>query len=395
MHEETTQTTIEIQAVDTLFFRNAKPFTMGDETGAQGMFPPSPSVLYGVLRSAYLAENPEYISKAGTEDDPTNALRITAIALQIGKKLMHPLPCDLVKQKHPDDPDKENWVYPLTRHPKAAPDLLSSLPTENILRFSSDEVVEAFENGLISSHQFRRYVDGTFKPGEIRKLADCLKDEPKIGIARHDATHSSREGALYRVDMQRPEVLESLSEEQHRESPLFQTTTMRFLVRFTGLEHFPKRGVVRIGGEGKAATFLTIDDPFTIQTPQIDPACFKVYLSTPAVFDKGWLPGYFEQDDEQVWRGTLPNGARLTLLAGAIGRCQPIGGFDMAKRMPKPLRRMVPAGSVYYFKLDSTPEDMDKDVNKVREIFGQQAISDSEDYRKQGFGISYIAKEGV
>ena len=46
---------IQIDPLDTLFFRNGKPFTMGEETWADAVFPPYPSVVYGALRSAYFS----------------------------------------------------------------------------------------------------------------------------------------------------------------------------------------------------------------------------------------------------------------------------------------------------------------------------------------------------
>lgn len=396
MHDKTTLRTIEIQAVDTLFFRDARPFTMGDETGAKGIFPPSPSVLYGVLRSAYLAEHPEYISKAGTASDPTTKLRITAIALKRGDDLVLPLPYDLVKKKHPEDLEKERkhklyTVYQLIREAKTVSHLISTLPAEHILRFQSDSdklsdmVVENIDDGLITTSLFQRYVDGRFKQGDARKIGDYVKDEPKIGIARDDATHSSQEGALYRVNMQRPEIIKPLSDEQRQLSPSFQNTTLRFVLQIEGMPDFPDHGLVRMGGEGKAAFFQQIDEPLTITTPEINPECFKVYLATPAVFEQGWRPGWLK---EETLSGTY-EGLNLKLLAAAVGRYQPIGGFDMVKRIPKPLQRMVPAGSVYYFRLDSgTPED-------VLKVFHQKSISDFEEYCRQGFGISYIAKESA
>ena len=48
-----------LTAADTLFFRDGRPFTMGEDTYAEGgTFPPSPSVLFGALCSAFTSENP-------------------------------------------------------------------------------------------------------------------------------------------------------------------------------------------------------------------------------------------------------------------------------------------------------------------------------------------------
>jgi CRISPR-associated protein Cmr3 len=48
---------IEIHALDTLFFRDGKPFERGEESVANGSFPPLPSVIYGALRTAFLGES--------------------------------------------------------------------------------------------------------------------------------------------------------------------------------------------------------------------------------------------------------------------------------------------------------------------------------------------------
>ena len=46
-----------LNPTDTIFFRDGRPFNMGEDTYAQGIFPPPPSVLYGALRTAYMAAN--------------------------------------------------------------------------------------------------------------------------------------------------------------------------------------------------------------------------------------------------------------------------------------------------------------------------------------------------
>jgi len=49
-------TILRINPFDTFFFRDGKPFTMGDDSWADGIFPPSPSVIYGALRTAWISE---------------------------------------------------------------------------------------------------------------------------------------------------------------------------------------------------------------------------------------------------------------------------------------------------------------------------------------------------
>ena len=105
---------------------------------------------------------------------------------------------------------------------------------------------------------------------------------------------------------------------------------------------------------------------------------FKLYLSTPAIFKKGWLPEWMDENDLIGEYG----GLKLKLLTASIGKTISIGGFDMKVRKPKPMRKAVPAGSVYYFKI------VEGDLQKVFEIFNQTAISDIDPM--QGFGIAYV-----
>ncbi len=67
---------IKINPVDTLLFRDGKPFSMGENTWPDTVFPPYPSVIYGALRSTYFANHINELGKANREDDPTKKLRI-------------------------------------------------------------------------------------------------------------------------------------------------------------------------------------------------------------------------------------------------------------------------------------------------------------------------------
>ena len=70
---------IQIDPLDTLFFRDGKPFTMGEDSWASGIVPPYPSVIYGALRSAYFSNHITELKKATKWDDPTMNLKIKGI----------------------------------------------------------------------------------------------------------------------------------------------------------------------------------------------------------------------------------------------------------------------------------------------------------------------------
>ena len=75
--------TIVLDAFDTLFFRDGKPFFMGDDTWADGIFPPPPSVISGALRTGYFSHHIDKLADAATGLDPTGQLCVTGICYKL------------------------------------------------------------------------------------------------------------------------------------------------------------------------------------------------------------------------------------------------------------------------------------------------------------------------
>jgi len=85
----------------------------------------------------------------------------------------------------------------------------------------------------------------------------------------------------------------------------------------------------------------------------------RMILATPAIFSQGWLPGWI---DTTTLTGTPPCAPEnnegkicLRLVSACVERWKPLSGFSLekGKEGPKPLRRVVPAGSVYFFRSES------------------------------------------
>lgn len=345
---------IKINALDTLFFRDGKPFTMGEDTWANGVFPPSPSVIYGALRSAYFSHHLNELKKANNEDDPTSHLKIKGFYILADNDVYIPLPNDCVKKKG----SKDNFVSVLPM--PELKDIRSSCPTQYALK--SEGVVENVDGGLININSFEEYLKcakGSFS--SILKVADRVLPEPKIGIGISKETGTSEEGKLYRVDMRRLKDIGLLVDFEFEDFVL------------------PEKGMMKLGGEGKAVSYEQFEPvDFSIDNFNFDGNKFKLYLSTPAIFKNGWLPAWI---NEQTLIGEY-KGLELKLLTVSIGKPVHIGGFDMKTRKPKPMCKAVPAGSVYYFEIKKG------DIQKAVEIFNQSAIS--EFYPEQGFGIAYV-----
>lgn len=353
---------LQIKANDTLFFKDGKPFSRGNETWADGIFPPPPSVIYGALRGKYFSENMNEFSKAGNSDDPSKRLKIHSYCIGTNNNLF-PLPLDLYREKD----DNVNRVHILKKY-KNEETINSKLNFDYLLKNPNPEIeIESIDQGYLTFSNLNRYLQNKNAPYTYYHLHDLIRYEPKIGIARNNFTNTSEEGKLYRVNMVRPE----------NESG----DILSLFIKISGIS-IPETGVLKLGAENKTAIYEIYNDPNDeIKFPNID-KYFKVYLATDSFFKNGIFPSWINPDN---LKADLDNGKlKLKLETCSIGKFKNIGGYEMKgkNKGPKKMRRAVPAGSVYYFKL------LEGSIEDVKNIFHNTSISD---YRaKEGFGISYV-----
>ena len=352
--------TLQISAADTLFFRDGRPFTMGEDTYAQGIFPPPPSVVYGALRTAYMS------SKIATEKlndliTETEKLRIHNLFLQTSNGAIYaPMPADLFVPKG----FNAAALMQLTEKPIA-----SSLPKEieQILYCNRKEKPDE-KLRLLSLDELKCYLHRDSEKDVFRStpLSHFIETETKIGIGRNNSTRTSEEGMLYRLGMVRPAKWE-------------QEKTLSLRVEYSGLDKFPIDTWLQIGGEKKATRLNGVAERTEIECPTLDKPQFKIYLATPALFENGWYP-------EALF---AKHG--LTLIAAAIVKPIHLGGFDMAAKngrgAPKPMFKAVPPGSVYYVEA----KEKAAANQAAKAIHEQHTISEFE-MDKQGFGAAFIGK---
>ena len=103
----------------------------------------------------------------------------------------------------------------------------------------------------------------------------------------------------------------------------------------------------------------------------------RLILATPAHFKEGYLSTEFEKKH------------KIKIQAVALPRYQTISGWDYAAKngrgAPKPTRRLVPAGSVYFIKFEDKSQ-IENFVNKV----WLHSISDDEQSQYDGFGLALL-----
>ena len=375
-------TTIIIEAFDTLFFRDGRPFSMGDETWADGIFPPSPSVVYGALRTGYLTQHIDELTKVATVADLTDALVIMAMFYRImpGNISCFPAPLDLVERT-----DKNDEIRLKESNEKRYSVELLSLTLQNggcsslderLHMLKTDNRVEPVEIGLMAKSDLITYLKygSQVMSGfsyKVRKLSDYICSESKVGIGRDDQTRTSGDtGKLYRVGMVRPSSRGSGSR-------------IDLAVVYDKL-NIPDSGILRMGAEGKCVAYR-LGEMLEFNISELrhsESRRFKLYLMTPAIFDKGWVADW-------MLKGAY-NDIRFELIGAAIGRPLHLGGFDMKHGKPKPMKRAVPAGSVYYFELKDG-DTVGACFDQLSEAFHCKSVADQAFCNsKEGYGITLL-----
>ncbi len=134
-------------------------------------------------------------------------------------------------------------------------------------------------------------------------------------------------------------------------------TRISVKVDFGSHKILPDNFILPLGGERRLVRAeLTKSDEKVWNVPQqlakTMESCkrIRMILTSPAIFEKGWLPGWIGDD----MTGVIPNTqTRVRLVSAVVDRWKPISGwnYEKGKNGPKALRRMVPAGSVYFFEV--------------------------------------------
>ncbi len=162
--------------------------------------------------------------------------------------------------------------------------------------------------------------------------------------------------------------------------------SLRLLVRCT---EPLSEGLVYLGGERRLAQLHPEPEA---AWPVVPPNWFKriveaggltLTLLTPACFDKGYRPGWLD-DDLEGTPPELPN-LRLRLIAAAVERWQPHSGWDLATRQPRQTRKLVAAGATYWFCLLGRPSP-----DALAPLW-LSSLCDLEQDRRDGYGLALPA----
>lgn len=343
--------TVFLQPLDVLYLRGNKLFGDAGSYG-EAMMPPWPSLAAGAIRSRMMADaNADFGSFAqgqrlgddalhqtlGTPAAPgTFAIRQFRVARRLPSgsveaccpwiEACYPLPADVIVQ------ETANQVVVHTLKPRAlASGISSSATTLQVPVIAESERTKAKAGYWLVEAGWSAYLSGLpLTEKHLIKTADLWKTDSRIGIALNETSRSAADRALFTAD----------AVALHK--------NVGFMVSVDGAEGgLPVGGLVRLGGDGRAASVQRVD--YTTTKPDLEAIDetkrFKLVLTTPGIFPGGWkLPGL---GDDHIWRF---NGVEAKLISAAVPRAEVISGWDLVTNQPKPAQRVAPTGSVYWFE---------------------------------------------
>lgn len=401
-----------IEPLDVLFFRDSKPFSAGDVHGAKGDTLLPAQAFAGAVRSAVLAR---VLSKAQkTFGDFATDPKVQALAAEVGTPggygdfcclgpfpaqerrgewhVWLPTPFDLLKETDKKDSRVVRELLPME---KTADVIACRPPATAPLWLAQERASGECQSPLFTDHQLAVYLKHTGGRPAIQldeqAGSEFFRSERRVGIAL-EQDRRAREGLLYSAHFMRV-----------REDSF---TRKGFIIE-TNATSLGKEGLLKLGGEGRAATYSQLpeeslkawyslikgSDSQELRKQLAKSRRFKLYLAAPALFSQGWLPDFIQPDTLcSGSEGLLGKaGIKVRLVSAAVGKPLHIGGWDMAKHMPKVMYKAVPGGSVYF--MECLEGDTDSLFSLLHGTVAlQQQVADAElrEFASIGYGLTFI-----
>lgn len=425
-----------IAPLDVLLFRDSKPFAAGEGFWARSVFPPNGLPLMGALRAKMITDSgvsfQTYQHYAGSKNG--NDKKLAELVNLIGKfddygnlqlegpflsriedekqQIYFPAPLDVMKSA---ESDTINFLIPqaIPWKLEVSKPLMANGTTGDFLPVPlwTNETGDLPEEKFIKAGGLCNYLQGI--DFQIKDSDDLWGSEFQVGIEKSDQK-TAEIGKIYSVEFIRFNELRKKKEDSN-----WELYSPGFLVNFTDIDEtfLEAEGFLALGGESRAAKYQKIEEAQIAALSDLITGSFldeqskglkgqkkfKIYLATPAVFNNGWYPDFLEATGGKLI-GEIA-GLKFKLVSASVAKPPTVSGWNVAKRMPRPAVKAVPAGSVYYFELmDDEIFDEDK-INTIRNCFHYQILTgrggsqhgcltrkELDRYGKAGFGLALVGR---
>lgn len=382
-----------VEPRDPLIVRDGRPFGPNPGARAKSLAFPFPSTIAGGVRTR-AGQNGNGLFDINKIDDVKKVSLRGPLLAELNENgivdFMVPAPADaLLVQDQKTKVVTRHRLRPL-RPPSQAD---SNLPQE--LSYSvgliQDDLPKPYKKAP-SYWYWNQFKSWLISPPKIEILTK--KQLVKLGHAGPDrdrrthvaidpATLAGEDGALFATSGLT--FSRAAREDDEEIAQLSQIRRLGLAVEVTKLAKMEiEQGVGSLGGERRTMVWqpggkplpTTIPGKLTDKIIQSKGYC-RLILLTPAYFEEGWRP---------TWLVNKETNIKVELKAAVVGKPQTVSGWDFVARGPKPTRRLVPAGSVYFLQLSGT----DAAIKKWLKDTWLQNISDTSDDQLAGFGLAAI-----
>jgi CRISPR-associated protein Cmr3 len=364
---------------DALIFRDGKPFTAAPGSRAKTLFYPYPSTIAGAIRTMAGTEAftinfdknriPELLNK--------NVRGPVLVELeQQGSRFewLFPAPADALVIKHQkNDQVSRFWLSPISL-PAGVKTDLTELSTVGPSRIIKDKPYpkpprfwykSKYDEWLINPG------DGTVRINELGIDGPIQETRTHVSIAA--STQTALPGALFQTS-----GLE-FTRIENDDNDSYNLSRVSTLGMFVETDAEIKSGLSFMGGERRVACWQAVETslpgiPDDVSQMILDQGHCRMILLTPGYFEAGYIPDWI----------TKKYGVRIE--AVITNRYQTISGWDYDLRKPKPTRRLVPAGSVYFIKAGTDKSRIQEFIESV----WMNNVSDDEQSRRDGFGLAIL-----
>ncbi len=373
-----------IEPRDPLIFGDGKPFSAVPGSRAKSLIFPHPSTIAGAMRT-----------HSGT--DPKGQFDSSRIDELLGKHLrgpvlvelapdtnvqdwLLPVPADALVLKADDEKaGRRLWLRPLKMPDGAMTNLNSGLE----LVGASNKVEGKPHPKPPRYWNWKAYERWLLAPAD--DTADALTAdwghegparEYRMHVSIEPGSQTAQEGALFQTS-----GLEFTRVSGNGRSELHGTTRLALALN---TDADLRAGLDFLGGEKRAVYWQQSTDELPVCPDEVRKAITmqkhcRLLLLTPGWFERGYLP---------TWVRTCTTDVTVEIVAAAVSRYQTVSGWDYAgtPQGPKLTRRLTPAGSVYFLRLNGDDDAIERFV----EVVWMHNISDCSQDRRDGFGLAVV-----
>jgi len=386
-----TATYLQITGLDPIVARDGRPFGDGTGNRMRGLPWPLPSAVAGSARRAFVIQQ----ESVGFDPETINQLlqiEVAGLFPIVERSLYLPAPkncvwrwdkkenIDHVYRSVPrqlqdgDGCDLTNGLWPVMLENPPADDfkpepLPAWWPVDELARWLTGETINSGKS---------RFGNGCFLAAGHSELRERVCIEPATGAAEESKLFAVSDLTISHLRPFRTGDQEATA--RPCQITLSCRVTDTDLTRSLNLYH-PLGGNRRLAHWKTAPQFAGLwTCPQKVRDRLKGAKRVCLLLATPALFKNGHLPGWLKENIGSP-PGTID--VQLKLFGVLNERWKALARFalDPQNRGARPLRRMVPAGSMYFFEVQQG------DAALLADLW-LQSVSDGEQERRDGFGLA-------